>query len=180
MAVRSSLLLPPLLIAGILVIPAIGARGVAHAQEPPPGTLSITAPESSSLSSGTPTDAGALSAALGSITVHDARGQIGATWTATVSTTSFTTGAATAYETLGRENVAYWSGPAVSSTGTGVFTPGQVTEDVRVSLDVPRTAFTMASGIGNNSVSWEPTVVVTIPSSAVTGTYTGTITHSVA
>lgn len=30
------------------------------------------------------------------------------------------------------------------------------------------------------STSWQPTLVITIPSSAAAGVYTGTITHSVA
>jgi hypothetical protein len=47
---------------------------------------------------------------------------------------------------------------------------------------VSRTAFSSASllQLGSVSVSWNPTIVVNIPASAVVGTYTGTITHSVA
>jgi hypothetical protein len=34
--------------------------------------------------------------------------------------------------------------------------------------------------VGANSLSFNPTVVVTVPATAPDGTYTGTITHSVA
>jgi hypothetical protein len=34
--------------------------------------------------------------------------------------------------------------------------------------------------VGNNTTTWNPTLIVTIPSTAVAGTYTGTVTHSVA
>src|SRR5438128_859268 len=42
------------------------------------------------------------------------------------------------------------------------------------------TAFTATATVGNTGASWHPTVVITIPSSAVIGTYAGTITHSAA
>jgi hypothetical protein len=32
---------------------------------------------------------------------------------------------------------------------------------------------------GNNSASWRPTVRVSIPSNAISGTYTGQLTHTV-
>ena len=32
---------------------------------------------------------------------------------------------------------------------------------------------------GNTTVTWDPTITVTIPGSAVAGAYTATITHSV-
>jgi hypothetical protein len=48
-----------------------------------------------------------------------------------------------------------------------------------VSLSIARAAFSLAGGSGVNSASWNPTVSVSVPSSAVAGTYTATITHSV-
>jgi hypothetical protein len=47
-------------------------------------------------------------------------------------------------------------------------------------LAASRTAFSAGSVVGNNSVSWNPTVTINIPSAAVAGTYSGTVTHSVA
>jgi hypothetical protein len=147
---------------------------------PAPGVLSISAPSAAQLSTGTPITAGVLAASLGTVTVTDERGAVGATWIATVTTSHFVTGGGTASETIDRANVAYWSGPVVAFGGIGVFTPGQPTAAAAQTLDVPRTAFSMAAGVGDNAVSWTPSLVVTIPPTAVPGEYTGTITHSIA
>jgi hypothetical protein len=74
----------------------------------------------------------------------------------------------------------YWSGPATATAGTGTFVPGQANAAAAQSLDVSRTAFSKTTGSGNNSATWNPTVVIDIPSQAVIGTYTGTVNHSVA
>lgn len=49
-------------------------------------------------------------------------------------------------------------------------------------MKVTVTAFTGSKGPGQSEVStsWEPTLVITVPAAATTGTYTGVITHSVA
>ena len=54
-------------------------------------------------------------------------GDLDAMWITTVSSTDFTTGAATTPETVTKSNVSYWSGPATATTGQGTFTPGQAT-----------------------------------------------------
>lgn len=143
------------------------------------GSLSISAPAASTLSSG-PTGSGSLSAQLGAVTVTDGRDAINSSWTATVAASSFTTGDATAAETIARSNVSYWSGPATATSGIGALTPGQLTAIDSAELSVPRTAFSGAGAVGNTEVTWNPTVDVTIPASAVAGSYTGSITHSVA
>lgn len=74
----------------------------------------------------------------------------------------------------------YWSGPAISTTGTGTFVPGQPTPADAVTLNLPRTAFSKTSGSGNNSATWDPSLRITLPPAAVGGLYTGVITHSVA
>ncbi|GAA2702736.1 hypothetical protein GCM10010429_07990 [Micromonospora olivasterospora] len=117
---------------------------------------------------------------LGNVTVTDSRAALSATWVTTVSSTSFTTGGGTGPETILPNLVSYWSGPAVATTGTGTFVPGQPTAGSAVTLNVPRTAFSKTSGSGNNTATWNPTLIVTIPAGAVGGTYTGVITHSVA
>ncbi|MGV9216154.1 hypothetical protein ACTFTM_30250 [Micromonospora sp. RB23] len=117
---------------------------------------------------------------LGNVTVTDSRAALSATWTATVSSTAFTTGGGTGSETILPNLVEYWSGPAISTTGTGTFVPGQLTSADAVTLNLPRVAFSKTSGSGNNSATWNPTLRITIPPSAVGGTYTGVITHSVA
>ncbi|WP_051969119.1 hypothetical protein [Kitasatospora azatica] len=144
---------------------------------PTTGTLSISVPATAGLGSAAPS--GTVSAALGSVTVSDGRGLATSTWTATVSATNFHTGGATSAETVTTSNVYYWSGPATATNGTVTATPGQSDASAKQALSSSRTSFT-STGNGNNSTSWSPTVVVTIPAAAVQGTYTGTVTHSVA
>jgi hypothetical protein len=143
------------------------------------GSLSISAPASSGLGSGS-TGGGTLSAQLGTVTVTDSRGALLGTWTASVSSTDFTTGGATANETVAKGQVTYWSGAATASSGTAVFLPGQAAAVNAQALNVARTAFSASAIVGNNSASWNPTLIVNVPAAAVAGTYTGTITHSVA
>jgi len=143
------------------------------------GALSISAPASTGLGTGS-TGVGTISAQLGTVTVTDTRGALLGAWTASVSSTDFTTGGATANETVAKGQVTYWSGAASASSGTAVFTPGQATSGNAQALSVSRTAFSATVIIGNNSASWNPTVTVNVPAAAVAGAYTGTITHSVA
>ncbi|PBC67648.1 hypothetical protein BX265_8272 [Streptomyces sp. TLI_235] len=144
---------------------------------PTTGTLSITVPTTKALGSAAP--AGTVSAALGTVTITDQRGLATSTWTATVTATNFTTGGATTAETVTASNVSYWSGAATNSTGTVTVTPGQADAPAAQALSSARTAFS-STGNGNSSATWNPTVVVTLPAAAVVGTYTGTVTHSVA
>jgi uncharacterized repeat protein (TIGR01451 family) len=142
------------------------------------GPLTITVPSSAALPSASP--GGSTSAQLGTVTVNDLRGMATASWTATVTATTFVTGGATAAETIPLTQITYWSGPATVTTGTGTFTPGQASPAAAVNLTVPRVAFTLTTGSSVNSVSWTPTLSVSVPAAAVAGTYTATITHSVA
>ena len=143
------------------------------------GSLSISAPASKNLGTGS-TGGGTVSAQLGTVTVTDDRGTLLGTWTATVSSTDFTTGGGTGNETIGKGQVTYWSGAATATSGAGTFTPGQATSANAQDLSVARTAFSASALVGNDSASWNPTVTVNVPSAAVAGTYTGTVTHSVA
>lgn len=144
------------------------------------GGLSISVPASTQLSAGTATNAGTLTAQLGAVEVTDLRGALLTSWTASVTSSDFTTGTETADETIAAANVAYWSGASTASSGVGVFTPGQLTALLKEALSSSRTAFAATAAVGNNSAAWNPTVVVTIPSDAVVGAYSGTITHSAA
>ena len=141
--------------------------------------LAITVPSSANLGS-VPTGTLTRSAQLGTVTVTDDRA-LAVTWTATASSTDLVTGAGTAAETIAKASISYWSGPATASTGLAVRTPGQLTFAQAVTLAVPRTAFSaLGTILVANSTSWNPTIVITIPPAAVAGTYTATITHSVA
>jgi hypothetical protein len=157
-------------VSAFVALAVLGVPGVAHA------SLSMTVPGSKTFPS-VATGASSTSAQLGTVTIT-ASGP-NTTFTATVATTTFTTGGGSASETIAKANLSYWSGTATGTTGIVVPTPGQATAILAVTLSSARTAFT-ATGTPTFSVSWNPTVTITIPSSAVAGTYTGTITHSVA
>ena len=174
------------IVAGVGVAVAAASYTPAHAEDTDvtfeltgAGGLAISAPATADLGSAA-TNAGTLSGSLGTVTVTDERGALLATWTASVSSTDFTTGGATSAETIAASDVSYWSGLATATTGTVVAVPGQLDALLAQDLGASRTAFSTSSAVGNHSVSWNPTMVVAIPAAAVVGTYTGTITHSVA
>lgn len=144
------------------------------------GALSITAPASKALGSVATGSATTASAQLGSVAVGDARGALLGSWTTSVSSTDYTTGGATANETIAKANADYWSGAATATTGVGTFTPGQLLAANKVTLGSSRTAFSASVVVGNNTATWNPTVNVNIPAASVAGDYTGTITHSIA
>lgn len=136
------------------------------------GVLSITAPTTGSI--GATRVNTSLTAQLGSMTVSNPDGLID--WTATVSATSFTNGVTTIGTTL----IRYWSGTASTTGAPGTYTPGQPTAGQAVTLDAPREAYRLRLGTGANTATWNPTVIITVPLTATSGTYSGTIVHSVA
>jgi hypothetical protein len=140
------------------------------------GALSISAPDSASL--GTGGTGGAFDAQLGTVTVTDARSALVATWTATVSAGTFRHQDDSSV-TIGAGQISYWSGAATATSGTGVFTPGQLIAASAQALGTSRTAYSLAGGSGSNTASWNPTIVVDVPAAAIAGNYSGTITHSV-
>jgi hypothetical protein len=144
------------------------------------GGLSISVPASADLSSGTPVGSATVTAQLGPVTVTDDRTGLVAGWTASVTGSPFTTGGGSAPETIPAAAVAYWSGPATSTSGTGMFVPGQVNATAAQSLALTPTAFSAVASAGGTSATWNPGLVIVLPSSAVAGQYHGTITHSVA
>jgi hypothetical protein len=146
------------------------------------GGLSIAVPDGSvtpvDLGS-TNTGAASLSHALGNVTVTDGRGALPATWTATASTTNFTTGGASANETVTKANVGYWAGVGTAQLGqVGAFVPAG-TIATPVSLGGTGASVGQWAGTGNNTVTWNPTITFTLSPAQVAGTYSGTITHSV-
>jgi hypothetical protein len=155
-------------VAGITAVVVLATPSVAHAG------LAITVPSTvnlGSVASGT----SSLSHQLGTVMVTASVTPL--SWTATVSSSDFTTGAPV--QTIGKGSISYWSGPVTGSSGVATRTPGQVTSLLAVSLSVARTAFSAVSVVGS-STSWNPTIVIAISAAAVAGTYSGTITHSVA
>ena len=139
------------------------------------GALAITVPASTvALATGT-VNTGAATAAgqLGSVTVADTRGLLVNSWTTTVSSTTFVTGTSTTNETVAVANIDYTSGASTAHTGLGVFVPTLV--PTALGADA-----TYTGAAGNSSTTWDPTLTFTLLSSQVAGTYTGTVTHSVA
>ena len=138
------------------------------------GTLSISVPPTANLGtvqSGTTH----VSALLGDVQVIDLRASLSGSWVTTVSSTDFVTGAGSPAETVPNSDVTYDPGSLVDSTGTGTFTPG-----TPGTLASPIPAFSATSETGDTVVTWDPQITITLPPAAVNGTYTGTITHSVA
>lgn len=142
--------------------------------------LAITAPANQNLGTGAP--GATITSLLGEVVVTDGRALLTPTWAVTVTSTPFVTGAGTAPETIPTSAVSYWSGPATAQTpATGMtFVPGQPASTNRVALSTSPTAFSLTAGSGSNSLTFNPTLVVSVPASAVGGLYTGTVTHSVA
>ena len=142
------------------------------------GALNITVPASTvALATGTVnTGAASASGVLGSVAVTDTRGLLVNSWTTTVTTTSFTTGTTpTADQTVAAGKVAYASGPSTATTGLGAFVP---TTSTPIGIGVTGASWTGLAG--NDSAAWSPTLTFTLLASQVAGTYSGTITHSVA
>ena len=136
------------------------------------GVLSMTAPASASLGSAAP--GGTTSANLGTVQVTDDRG-FGATWTATVAATAFTTGAGTPTETISVRRVTYGISALSQTTGPATFTFVPLTR-----LDVtPQAIVSVTNVTGNTTAAWNPLINVSVPATAVGGLYTATITHSV-
>jgi hypothetical protein len=145
------------------------------------GGLSISVPSSADLGSAT-TGSASLSGALGSVTVSTTASVGTGGWVATVSASNFTTGGGTSNETIPASSIGYLSGGVTGSSGLGasVCVPGQLV--TATSLGSARTAFscTGLSLLTATSVTWRPTIVVSLSPSTVAGSYSGTITHSVA
>jgi hypothetical protein len=142
--------------------------------------LSISVPSSKNVGSTQVGNGQTLSAQLGTVTVN-ASGIVAPSFVVTVTSTVFTTGSGSANETIAKSRISYWSGTATSTTGTFLtLTPGQANAAAAQDLSLPRTAFTAVGLVLTIAVSWNPTLVVNPPSGAVAGTYSGTITHSVA
>ena len=156
--------------------PANAAQGVTFTLTA--GLLQVSDPAAKDLGS-VATGTATISNSLGSTTVTDNRAALLGTRTASVTGTDFTTGAASADETIGKALVDYYSGASTASSGTAVRVPGQATALLAQNMSASRTAFSATGVVGNNSTTWNPTVVVNIPSDAVAGQYSGTITHSV-
>ena len=137
------------------------------------GVLLITAPASADLGAAAP--GGTVSAELGIIQVTDNRAGLAVGWTATVSSTDFTTGDGMAAQTIPVHDADYLISSFTATTGSATFTPTPMTD-----MSTAAQAVVTATNVhGDNSAAWNPVVQVSVPSGAVAGTYSATITHSV-
>jgi hypothetical protein len=137
------------------------------------GALSISAPTLSvnlgSVTSGVSSQT--VSALLGNVAVTDNRaGTTG--WTATASATDFT-GPQTISTTTG--GLVVYTAPQATVTGTATVTPS-----TQSSLNPGGRVQDATNVTGSNTATWDPTIAVTIPANALAGTYSTSITHSVA
>lgn len=143
--------------------------------------LTISVPTTANLGTAA-TGASSVSGTLGAVTVSTGISIGSGNWVATVSSTAFTTGGGTANERIPAVSVSYLSGAVTAASGlaANLCTPGQLISGQ--SLDTARTAMACngISLVSATSVTWRPTITISLPPSAVAGTYTGTITHSVA
>jgi hypothetical protein len=135
------------------------------------GALGMTAPTAANLGGGAPGTT--ISGSLGSVAVTDNRALLAAAWTATASSTDWVTGTGTASETIPAGDVTYVPGGisttgVITATGTTIFLSGAATPVV-----------TATAGVGDNTASWNPTLVAQVPAAAVGGVYTATVIDSV-
>jgi len=105
--------------------------------------------------------------------VTDARALLAASWTATASSTNFTTAGGTPAETIPATDANYDPGP-ITTTGTITATGTDITLSNAAQVVVAGTA-----GSGDNTASWNPTIAVNVPLAAVGGLYTAILTESV-
>jgi uncharacterized repeat protein (TIGR01451 family) len=135
------------------------------------GMLSISVPAAADL--GTIAAGGTATASLGTVTVTDNRALPGASWTATVSSTDFIN-TVTPADLIQAGHASYLINALGTTTGSATFTPTPVT----VLSVSPQAVVTATNANGDNSATWDPQIQVSVPSTAVVGTYTATITHS--
>lgn len=159
-------------------VPASASTGVTFTVNA--GALTITEPAGpASLGSVTSTPAGTTtSGSLGSTTINDARGSL-AGWSLSVASTDFTT-SAPVHTIAAGQAVMYLPTPATVTAGVAVVTNTHVAAGTGLGLANSAAAFMTAVTTGSNTVTYNPTIQVTLASTVVAGTYTGTVTQTVA
>jgi hypothetical protein len=144
------------------------------------GLLTITAPDAVSLGTATgTTDTGlpgsTVHGTMGDTVVTDNRALLDATWTATALSTTFTTGTSTPDEIIPVGAASYDPGTITETAGNFLSAP--VGTPITLS-GAPQTVVA-ANADGDNVATWDAALAVAIPSTAVLGLYTGTLTQSV-
>lgn len=168
----------------LLAIPTLASAEdtVATFEVTAAGGLSITVPTGDAT---TPLNLGSVAAGsttfapqLGAVTVTDTRAALVATWTAAATGTNFdltTTGADPINDPNQRVAAA-----AIAYSATPVVELGESTGLTTPSFGTLATGSTIGfAGSGSNTVSWTPTLTMTLLPTQVAGVYQGTVTHSV-
>jgi hypothetical protein len=140
------------------------------------GLLSMTAPTSANLTTGTGAPGTTISGSLGSVTVTDDRAALSPDWTVLASETDWTTGGGTSAETIPATDATYDPGD-FTTVGTISVAAASTPPIALANTTVPVVLGT--AGVGDNSATWDPTIAVAIPAFAVGGDYTGTLAQSV-
>lgn len=142
------------------------------------GSLSISVPASANLGS-VAAGSASLSGALGDVTVTDDRGAGAAAWTATVAAvaTPWCTGTCdSSSKQVPGSDITYAESAFGTTTGTCTTRtpgPGGV-------LSADRTASSASGCDGVNSATWNPTITLANLANNLAGSYSGTLTHTVA
>jgi hypothetical protein len=147
------------------------------------GSLTISQPGSATLGTATVSASGTtVTGKLGSTTITDTRGTL-AGWTVTISATNLSDGASPTPHTIAAGNmrayVAAIDGPTVTS-GVAVPTTPYTSLATALTLSTGGHTFVTTTATGSNTVTYNPTVSVTVGSSAVAATYAGTVTQTAA
>lgn len=141
-----------------------------------PGVLAITTPVNGSLSTATAALGGtSVTGQLGTTTVSDARFTlVVGGWTVSASCTDFVSGQGAV---IPKANAAVYSGAATATSGIVIFVP--TTALTPRSMAGSGGAIASATGVLlSTSVSYRPTMTVTIPATARAGTYSATFTQT--
>lgn len=133
------------------------------------GGLSISAQTAANLGSGPV--GGTVSGHLGTVRVVDARVPSSGSWTARVSSSTYTDGTTTIPPT----DATYDPGTPTLISGSGTLTPGSAGD-----LGSQRIAMIYTGGgTATSEATWDPNLSIFIPLGSTLGDYTGTVTHSV-
>ncbi len=136
------------------------------------GAVNITVPATATLSGAIGTTP--ISNSLGEVTVTDTTGIKAPSWVANVSTSNFNAPTGSGLPAIPVANIHYSPGTVTRVNNTGTATDVNFTAEL-----TPVPTVTATGGSGINSATWNPTLTVDIPATAVAGTnYTATITHS--
>lgn len=146
------------------------------------GTLSVaSAATTANLGTSTSSPLGTtVTGTLPKVTVTDNRGSL-LGWKSSVASTAFTATVNTTTQTIAASKAKAYivagSGPTLVS-GTAVAATTAIDPATGIVLGAAK-EFVTATTTGSNAVDYTPTVQVTVDSTVVAATYSGTITHTV-